>query len=128
VSPLVGWSLAAIAVALAWTQYGWRGVLLAVTVIVFWLLLQFSRALRAMKQAGQAPVGAVGSAVMLNAQLKAGMTLLQVIQLTRSLGRQLSAEGEQPERWEWADEGGSRVTLELAGGRLAKWDLTRPAD
>jgi hypothetical protein len=128
VSTLVGWSLAAIAVALAWTQYGWRGVLLAVTVIVFWLLLQFSRALRAMKQAGQAPVGAVGSAVMLNAQLKAGMTLLQVIQLTRSLGRQLSAEGEQPERWEWADEGGSRVTLELAGGRLAKWDLTRPAD
>jgi hypothetical protein len=128
VNPIVGWSLAAIAVAVGWMQYGWRGVVLAVTVIVFWLLLQFSRALRAMKLAGSAPVGCIGSAVMLNAQLKAGMTLLQVIQLTRSLGRQLSAPDERPERWEWADEGGARVTLELANGRLKKWELTRPAE
>jgi hypothetical protein len=97
-------------------------------VIVFWLLLQFSRALRAMKLAGQAPVGHVPSAVMLNAKLKPGMTLLQVIQLTRSLGRRASPEGEQPERWEWSDDGGVRIALELRAGKLQRWELQRPAE
>jgi hypothetical protein len=128
VNPIVGWALAALATGLAWLQYGWKGLVLAVTLVVFWLLLQFSRALRAMKQAGQAPVGQVPSAVMLNARLKAGMTLLQVIQLTRSLGRRTSAEGVEPEGWEWADEGGARVVLELRGGRLQRWELHRPAE
>jgi hypothetical protein len=127
-NPVIGWGLAVVAVVLAWTQYGWRGVALAVSVIVFWLLLQFSRALRAMKNAGAAPVGHVPSAVMLNAKLKPGMTLLQVIQLTRSLGRRIGAEGEEPERWEWADDGGARVVLELRGGKLVQWDLQRPAE
>jgi hypothetical protein len=127
-NPVIGWGLAVVAVVLAWTQYGWRGVALAVSVIVFWLLLQFSRALRAMKNAGAAPVGHVPSAVMPNAKLKPGMTLLQVIQLTRSLGRRIGAEGEEPERWEWADDGGARVVLELRGGKLVQWDLQRPAE
>lgn len=127
-NPLIGWGLAVIAVALAWTQYGWRGVLLAVSVIAFWLLLQFSRALRAMKNAGAAPVGHVPSAVMLNAKLKAGMTMLQVIQLTRSLGRRVGTEGEEPERWAWADDGGARVVLEWSGGKLQRWTLHRADD
>ncbi len=127
-NPVIGWALAAVVTGLAWLQYGWKGLVLAVSVIVFWLLLQFSRALRAMKQAGQAPVGHVPSAVMLNARLKAGMTLLQVIQLTRSLGRRVGPEGEEPERWEWADEGGTRVVLELRAGKLQRWELLRPAE
>jgi hypothetical protein len=125
---MLGWGLAAVVTALAWMQYGWKGLALAVTVIVFWLLLQFSRALRAMKLAGQAPVGHVPSAVMLNAKLKPGMTLLQVIQLTRSLGTRASPEGQEPERWEWADDGGVRVALELRGGKLQRWELQRPAE
>lgn len=127
-NPLIGWGLAVAGTALAWFQYGWQGVVLAISVIVFWLLLQFSRALRAMKNAGAAPVGQVPSAVMLNAKLKAGMTLLQVIQLTRSLGRRASPEGVEPERWEWADDGGARVALELRGGKLVHWELQRPAE
>jgi hypothetical protein len=55
------------AVALGYVQYGWPGVVLAVSGIVFWLLLQFTRALRAMRTAGGAPVGHVASAVMLQA-------------------------------------------------------------
>ena len=61
-NPQIGWALAVVATALAWYQYGWQGVVLAISVIVFWLLLQFSRAIRAMKNAGAAPIGHVGSA------------------------------------------------------------------
>jgi len=43
----VGWLLAAAVLAIGYVQWGWPGVVLAVTMIVFWLLLQFSRALRA---------------------------------------------------------------------------------
>jgi hypothetical protein len=48
-SALVGWALAVAAVAAGYVGYGWPGVVLAVTVVVFWLLLQFSRALRVMR-------------------------------------------------------------------------------
>jgi uncharacterized protein (DUF58 family) len=78
----LGWALAALFAVLAWQQYGWQGLTFAFTAIVFWLLLQFNRALRVMKNASQAPVGRVDSAVMLNAKLKPGMTLLQVLTLT----------------------------------------------
>lgn len=125
-SVVIGWGLAVVAVAAGWMLYGWRGVLLAVTVTVFWLLLQFTRALRAMRQAGQSPVGRVGSAVMFNARLKPGLSLLQVIQMTRSLGERLSPEGEEPEQWRWTDDGGSSVTLALQRGRLVRWTLLRP--
>ena len=127
-NPQIGWALAVVATALAWYQYGWQGVVLAISVIVFWLLLQFSRAIRAMKNAGGAPIGHVGSAVMLNSRLKAGMTLLQIIGLTKSLGQRVGEEGVEPERWAWADDGGVSVTLDLQGGKLVSWALQRPAE
>ena len=123
-NPIIGWSLAALLVVVAWYSYGWQGVLLAVSVVVFWLLLQFSRAMRAMRQAGQAPVGHVDSAVMLNAKLQPGMTMLQVIGLTRSLGRKLDSGDDH---WAWSDDGGSSVTLHFQGGKLARFELDRPA-
>ena len=122
-NPIVGWGLAVLAVAASWQAYGWQGVVMAVTVIVFWLLLQFSRALRAMKNAATAPKGQVDSAVMLNAKLKAGMTMMQVIALTRSLGERVS---ETPEVWAWSDAGESRVSLVFEGGKLRRWELVRP--
>ena len=127
-NPAIGWTLAVIATALAWHQYGWPGVLLALSVIVFWLLLQFSRAVRAMKDAGSAPVGHVDSALMLNARLKPGMTLLQIIGLTKSLGQRVGEAGVEPERWRWADDGGVSVTLVLQRGQLVRWELERPAE
>ena len=123
-NPVFGWVLAALFVALAWHSYGWPGVLLALSAVVFWLLLQFSRARRAMRQAGQAPVGHVDSAVMLNAKLQPGMTMLQVIGLTRSLGRKLDGGDDH---WSWSDEGGSTVKLRFEGGKLARFGLDRPA-
>ena len=126
-NPLIGWSLAALFTALAWYRYGWPGVLFAVSVVVFWLLLQFSRAMRVMRLAGQAPVGRVDSAVMLNAKLRPGMTMLQVIGLTRSLGRKLdTGDDTDQDNWAWSDEGGSTVRLHFAGGKLARFELERP--
>jgi hypothetical protein len=122
-NPILGWALVAVFVALAWQQYGWQGVLFALTVVVFWLLLQFSRTVRAMRLAGQAPVGHVDSAVMLNAKLRPGMTMLQVIGLTKSLGRKLDAGDDD---WAWSDEGGSTVRLHFTGGKLARFELDRP--
>jgi hypothetical protein len=120
---LFGWGLAAVAVAAGWFAYGWQGVVMAVSLTVFWLLLQFSRAMRAMKNAAQAPKGHIGSAVMINAKLRAGMTLMQVIALTESLGNRVS---ESPETWTWADAGESCVTLVFVGAKLQSWQLTRP--
>jgi hypothetical protein len=122
VTPFVGWGLAAAAIAAGYVGWGWPGVLLGFTVLVFWLLLQFSRSLRVLKQAAGNPVGHVDSAVMLHSKLKTGMTLSQVLPLTRSLGTRLS---DAPERWGWADPGGARVSLEFAGGKLQSWTLTR---
>jgi hypothetical protein len=127
-NPIVGWGLALIAVAAGWQAYGWQGVVMAVSVIVFWLLIQFSRALRVMKNAGEAPVGHVGSTVMLNSKLSEGLTMMQVVTMTRSLGRKVVVPGAGPQAdtWAWADDGGSEVTLEFKGGKLAKWTLVRP--
>ena len=119
---LVGWALAAAAVVVGYVGYGWRGVVLALSVVVFWLLLQFSRAVRAMRDATGRPLGQVPSAVMLHAKLHAGMRLPQILAVTRSLGLPLS---KQPEVWAWRDEGGDEVRAELHDGRLASWDLHR---
>ena len=121
-SPIVGWGLAVLGIAAGYVGWGWPGVVLGITVLVFWLLLQFSRSLRVLKQAAGNPVGHVDSAVMLHSKLKTGMTLSQVLLLTRSLGTRLA---ESPERWVWADPGGARVCLEFDGGKLQSWTLTR---
>ena len=117
-----GWGLAVLALAVGYLSWGWRGVALAVTVTVFWLLLQFTRSLRVLRDAAGAPVGSVANAVMLNAKLHAGMRLPDVLKLTRSLGRPLSQE---PEIWAWADEGGDEVHVTLRDGRISAWELKR---
>jgi uncharacterized protein (DUF58 family) len=119
---LIGWGLAVSAVAAGYALYGWPGVALAFTIVVFWLLLQFSRALRAMRAAAGRPVGTVASAVMLQSKLQKGLRLMDVIQLTRSLGHKA---GENPEAWRWADEGGATVTVSFVDGRCTAWALSR---
>jgi hypothetical protein len=129
IKPLAAWTLAFAALAAGWLSYGWRGLVLAFTVIVFWLLLQFSRALRALRKAAGAPVGHVDSAVMLHSRLREGMTLAQVLVLTRSLGNRVADRREAPaevEAWRWSDAGGVTVLVELNGGKVSRWQLERP--
>jgi hypothetical protein len=124
VNPVLGWGLAAAAVAVGWFGYGWPGVLLAVSAVVFWLLLQFSRALRVMRLAAGRPIGAIDNAVMLHARLQPGMRLLQILPLTRSLGVKVA---DDPETFVWTDAGGDRVRVELRGGRCSAVALERGA-
>jgi Flp pilus assembly protein TadB len=118
----IGWALVAAAVAAGYIGYGWRGVALAITVTAFWLLLQFSRSLRVLRQAAEAPVGQVASAVMLHSRLHSGMQLPQVLKITRSLGRRVA---DEPETWAWADAGGDEVHVVLRDGRISSWELKR---
>lgn len=119
----LGWLLAAAALAVGWWGYGWPGIVLAVTVIAFWLLLQFSRTVRLLRQAANAPVGHVPNAVMLHAKLREGMPLADVIRAAGSLGRKTA---EHPETFAWTDAGGVRVEVELLAGRCTTWHLRRP--
>ena len=118
----IGWALAVMAIAVGYVQWGWPGVVLGISVVAFWMLLQFSRAMRVMRQASQAPVGHVPSAVMLHAKLNTGMRLLEILPLTRSLGQKLA---DEPETFAWADEAGDRVVVELRGGRCSAFRLER---
>jgi hypothetical protein len=120
----VGWAVAVAAIAAGFVSYGWPGVVLAITVIVFWLLLQFSRALRTLRAAAQKPVGTVASAVMLSTRLQKGMRLPEVLKLTGSLGRRVA---DEPETWAWADGGADEVQVVLDAGRVSTWELKRAA-
>ena len=121
----LGWALAAAALVGGWWAYGAPGVALAVTVVVFWLLLQFSQAMRTLRIASQRPVGVVPSAVMLNARLHAGLRLPQVLRLTLSLGRRVSGTPGEEEVLAWADEAGHEVQVTLLAGRVQQWQLQR---
>ena len=123
-NPVLGWLMAAIAVVAGWYSYGWPGVALAASVIVFWLLIQFNRSLKVLRNAGSAPIGHIDSAVMLNAKLQAGMQMIKVVALTKSLGRRVS---EEPERWAWADAGSAEVVIDFDKGICKSWVLNRPA-
>ncbi|ODU10562.1 MAG: hypothetical protein ABS84_04205 [Rubrivivax sp. SCN 71-131] len=123
-NPLLGWGLAAVAVVGGFLAYGWQGLVLALTMIVFWLLLQFGRALRAMRDAAARPLGTTDNALMLHARLRPGMRLLQILPLAGSLGQKV---GDDPETFLWTDVGGDLVRVQLRGGRLVATALERAA-
>ena len=120
------WVVAAALVALAYRSYGWAGVALVVGGLMMWLLLHFTRLMQVLKRAANRPIGHVDSAVMLNAKLKPGATLLHVVAMTRALGEQLSPKDSQPELFRWTDAAQSSVTCEFLNGKLVKWALSRP--
>ena len=111
-----------------WHRYGWPGVAVVGGGLVMWLLLHVTRLMTVMKRAARQPVGWVASAVMLNAKLRQGQTLMHVIAMTRSLGERLSAEGEQPERYRWTDNSASTVEVTVTSGKVTQWALVRPAE
>lgn len=114
-------------VAASYHLYGWAGVAVSTGGLVMWLLLHFTRMVQALHRTANQPVGYVPSAVMLNARLKPGMTLLHVIAMTRSLGALQSPKDAQPEVFRWTDGSDSHVTCTFVGGKLASHELWRPA-
>jgi hypothetical protein len=109
----------------SWRVYEWAGLAFAASGIVFWLLLSFNRAVRVMKSAADSPVAHVDSAVMFNAWLAPGMTMLKIVSHTKSLGRKV---GEGEDHWCWSDDGGDSVLLHFENGRLVGWQLERAGD
>jgi hypothetical protein len=110
----------------AWQAFGWPGIALAVGGIVMWVLLHFTRMVTILKKAADRPIGHVASAVMLNAKLKKGVTLMHVIAMTRSLGLLQTEKDTQPEIFSWTDTSQSVVTCTFVGGKLTEWALHRP--
>lgn len=128
-SAWAGWAMALAAVVVGYIGYGWRGVALAVTVTAFWLLLQFSRALRVLRTASGNAVGQVPNAVMFHAKLHKGMRLPAMLKITRSLGKKVEQAGasDNDESFSWTDSGGDSVQVRLLAGRLIEWQLQRGA-
>ena len=124
-NPRLGWLLAATFAFAAWRAYDWAGLAFAASAIVFWLLLQFNRAVRVMRNAADSPVGHVASAVMFHSGLAPGMTMLQIVTKTKSLGRKIEGSDDD---WRWSDDGGASVVLHLERGRLARWQIERRAE
>ena len=112
--------------AIAYRSYGWQGLVVVASVLVFGVLLHFSRTMQVLKRAANRPIGYVDSAVMLNAKIKPGATLLHVVAMTRALGLLKSAKGAQPEVFEWKDGSESIVTCTFVGGKLSHHELSRP--
>jgi hypothetical protein len=110
----------------SFSLYGWPGVAVSVGALVMWLLLHFNRMMQVLKRAAGRPIGHVASAVMLNAKLKPGVTLMHVVAMTQALGQQTSAKDAQPECFRWTDGSESYVDCEFIGGKLTNWALTRP--
>ena len=121
----LGWLLAALFTFAAWRAYDWAGLAFAASAIVFWLLLQFNRAVRVMKNAGESPMGEVPSAVMFHAGLQKGDTMLKVVTKTKSLGRKVEGSDDD---WTWADAGGRSVRLHFVRGRLQHWQIAPAAE
>lgn len=115
-----------ILMVVAYRSSGWPGVALIAGGLVMWALLNVTRVMQVMKRAAERPIGYVASAVMLNAKLKPGVSLMHVMALTRSIGALRSRQDEQPEVYRWTDTGGSYVDCTLMDGKLVQWELTRP--
>lgn len=115
------------AVVLAYRFYGWAGVAAATAGLTMWMLLHFTRMMQVLKGAADRPIGYVDSAVMLNAKLKPGLTLMDVVAMTRALGEMVSPKNTQSEIFRWTDSSQSCVTCTFVGGKLAQFELSRPA-
>ncbi len=113
-------------IVLGYRSYGWSGAAGALGLVVMWMLVDFTRMMKVLRLAGKRPVGFVDSAVMFNARLRKGITLVRTIAQTQSLGVAQTPEGVEPEVFRWTDASGSYVNCTFVAGRLQAWELVRP--
>jgi hypothetical protein len=109
------------AIVAGWWVYGWQGLLLAITLIVFWMLLQFRRATRALANAAHRPIGLVDSVVMAQSRLDTGMQMPDVLQITGSLGVRQGTRDE----WLWHDEAGNELLVTFRRAIVIRWAVAR---
>lgn len=117
------------AVALLMVGYsnrGWGGFMLVLGAIVFVVLLYLTRVMKVLKAASSAPKGRISSAVMINSRLKEGMSLLQVVQMTRSISEPQGDPNASQTCHRWTDPGGAWVDAIFVDGKLKQWQMGRP--
>jgi hypothetical protein len=113
--------LAGCAVLVGWWTYGWRGLVLALTVIAFWLLLEFNRTMRLMQNAAKRPMGHIDSVVMMQSKMTHGLNMQEVIRLAGSLGLKY---GDQDD-WQWTDPAGHQIVVSFRRGVVVRWAIAR---
>ena len=122
---VIGVAAALLALVASGALFGWKGVILVMTLLIGGLLLQFVRLMSLMGLAAKGPVGRVTSAASLDGRLRAGMKMVDLLPLAGSLGEKLPGT---PTRYAWTDAGGARLEVELGDdGRVQRWTLI-PAD
>lgn len=107
----------------AWRSYGAQGLLLALLMLSFWLMLYFTQLMRLLRTIAARPMGRVPDAAALQTRLKPGMAMLDVTRLTMSLGQLRTAPDSEPEQRAWADEAGQALVATFEHGCLVSWRL-----
>jgi hypothetical protein len=119
---LLNGALAGTALFAGWGMLGWPGLVLAITVIAFWMVLQFNRATRQMRNVAGRPKGMVDSVITLQAKLGHGMTMEQVLEISQSLGQRLDDSGSD---WMWRDSYGNQIIVTFRRGGVVRWHASR---
>lgn len=114
--------LAAAALLAGWWAWRWAGLVLAITVIAFWSILQFNRATRQLRNVADRPKGMVDSVVTLQSKLAHGMTMPEVLAISNSLGQRVSERGND---WLWRDSYGNQIVVNFRRGCVERWSATR---
>lgn len=107
----------------AWRSYGVQGLLLAVLMLSFWLMLHFTKLMRLLRTVATRPMGRVSSATALLQRLKPGMAMVDVMRLTLSIGELRTPPDTEPEERQWADDTGQAVVCRFEHGRLVSLRL-----
>jgi len=107
----------------AWRSHGLPGLLLAVLMLSFWLMLHFTKLMRLLRTVAARPMGRARDAAALHARLKPGMAMVDVIRLTLSIGQLRTPPDTEPEERHWADDTGQVVVCRFEHGRLASFRL-----
>jgi hypothetical protein len=105
-----------------WWAFRWAGLVLAITVLTFWSVLQFNRASRQLRNVADRPKGMVDSVVTLQSKLAYGMTMPEVLAISNSLGQRMN---ERNNDWLWRDSYGNQIIVTLRRGSVERWSATR---
>lgn len=127
IKSLLLWCAVIAVVLLSFRRWGWPGVALSTGILMMWVLLYVNRLMWVIRRASKRPKGHVDSAVMFNAQLRTGRSLMKVTAQAQALGETLPTGDDGLERYRWSDESASSVTCVFRRGKLVSWQLDRPA-
>ncbi|PXW96653.1 hypothetical protein C7444_106174 [Sphaerotilus hippei] len=116
-APVRNAALAGSAIIIATWSYGWRGLVFALTLIVFWTVLQLRRATRLMQQMANRPKGRTDSIDRVLAGLKPGMSMDELLPLTASLGDRVDERGD----WRWQDNDGRVIVVTMRRDVVVRW-------